>query len=67
MLSLLGGVPGILAGVRASLAGATLLKMPFFFNPRIAFLFSGAVGVIFGYFPARKAAQINPLDALPHE
>jgi putative ABC transport system permease protein len=70
MLSLLGGLAGILAGVGASVGGATLLKVPFVFNPWIvatAFLFSGAVGVIFGYFPARKAAQLNPIDALRHE
>jgi putative ABC transport system permease protein len=70
MLSLLGGIAGIVAGVGASAAGASLLKMPFVFNAwivAIAFLFSGAVGVIFGYFPARKAAQLNPIDALRHE
>jgi putative ABC transport system permease protein len=70
MLSLLGGIAGILAGVGTSAAGASLLKVPFVFNGWIvvvAFLFSGAVGVIFGYFPARKAAQLNPIDALRHE
>jgi putative ABC transport system permease protein len=70
MLSLLGGVAGILLGVGASAAGASLLNVPFVFNAWIvviAFLFSGAVGVIFGYFPARKAAQLNPIDALRHE
>ena len=69
-LSLLGGVTGILAGVGAAAGGASLLNVPFVFNTWIvvvAFLFSGAVGVIFGYFPARKAAQLNPIDALRHE
>ena len=70
MLSLFGGVAGIVAGVGAAAGGASLLNVPFVFNGWIvvvAFLFSGAVGVVFGYFPARKAAQLNPIDALRHE
>jgi len=70
MLSLLGGVAGILVGVGAAVGGASLLKVPFVFNAwivAVSFLFSGAVGVVFGYFPARKAAQLNPIDALRHE
>ncbi|HSD41173.1 MAG TPA: ABC transporter permease [Burkholderiales bacterium] len=69
-LSLLGGTAGVVAGVGAAAAGASLLKVPFVFDAWIvvvAVLFAGAVGVVFGYFPARKAAQLNPIDALRHE
>ena len=70
VLSSLGGLLGILLAIGASLGIATVLKVPFIFNPGImiiAFLFSAIVGVIFGYFPARKAARLNPIDALRYE
>ena len=46
------------------------LKMPFVWEPQInliAFVISGMIGVIFGYFPARRAAALDPIDALRHE
>jgi putative ABC transport system permease protein len=70
VLSSLGGVIGILLALGGSVVLADLMKVPLVFSPGIfavAFLFSMAVGVIFGYFPARKAARLDPIDALRHE
>ncbi|HSO18615.1 MAG TPA: ABC transporter permease, partial [Desulfosarcina sp.] len=70
VLSCFGGVVGIVLGLAGAYAGAKALEVPFVWNPgivAIAFLFSGAVGVIFGYFPARKAARLDPIEALRHE
>jgi putative ABC transport system permease protein len=70
VLSSFGGMIGIALGLSAAGVGARFLGIPFVWNPGIvtlAFLFSGIVGVIFGYFPARKAAQLNPIDALRYE
>ncbi|MCU0576470.1 MAG: ABC transporter permease [Desulfobacterota bacterium] len=70
VLSLFGGLFGIILGLSAAAFGSKLLNVPFIFNPGIvalAFLFSGAVGVVFGYFPARQAARLDPIEALRHE
>jgi putative ABC transport system permease protein len=70
LLSGLGGVLGILLALGVSLALADLLRVPFTFDGGIvltAFLFSAAVGGLFGYFPARRAARIDPIEALRHE
>ncbi|MBU0993504.1 MAG: ABC transporter permease [Proteobacteria bacterium] len=70
VLSSLGGVIGIILGLSAAYGLAGFLGVPFILNIGIvviAFLFSGAVGIIFGYFPARKAAQLDPIEALRHE
>lgn len=70
VLSLFGGVVGIALGLICSAIGAHFLKLPLILDPAImgiAFLFSGAFGVVFGYAPARKAARLDPIDALRHE
>ncbi len=69
-LSCFGGVLGIIIGLSAAAVGANALQVPFILNLNIvmvAFLFSASVGIIFGYFPARKAAHLDPIDALRHE
>jgi putative ABC transport system permease protein len=70
VLSSFGGFFGIILGLLAAAAGAHVLGMPFVLNPGIvatAVVFSAAVGVIFGFFPARKAARLDPIEALRHE
>jgi putative ABC transport system permease protein len=70
MLSLLGGALGVLAGVAGSVAIADTLQWPTEIPPQaivIAAVFSMAVGVVFGYYPARKAAHLDPIEALRYE
>ncbi|MBW9114907.1 ABC transporter permease [Rhizobium cauense] len=69
-LSVFGGVAGILLGVGLGYGAVLALKVPFVISPAmitLAFVFSAAIGMVFGFFPARRAAQLNPIDALRHE
>ena len=69
-LSSLGGTLGILLGITASRLFATLGQWPSVISAAsviIAFLFSAAVGLFFGFYPAKKAARLNPIDALRYE
>jgi len=70
VLSSFGGVFGIFLGLSAAALGAYVMAVPFILNPAIvivAFLFSALIGVVFGYFPARRAARLDPIEALRHE
>jgi putative ABC transport system permease protein len=69
-LSLFGGLVGIVLGLVLALLATRGMQVPFLVEPTIvivAFVFSALVGIVFGYFPARRAARLNPIDALRHE
>jgi putative ABC transport system permease protein len=70
VLSALGGVVGVLIATGASYGLSSVMGVPYTFDATInllALVFSAAIGVIFGYFPARRAARMDPIEALRHE
>lgn len=70
LLCVFGGGIGAALGLGGSYATARALSLPFAIQPLVvvgAFVFSAVIGVAFGYFPARKAARMNPIEALRHE
>jgi macrolide transport system ATP-binding/permease protein len=70
LLSLMGGTAGVGVGVIASKLISMIAGWPTLLNPTVvvaAFLFSAAIGIFFGWYPARQASLLNPIDALRYE
>jgi putative ABC transport system permease protein len=70
VISLLGGIIGILFGMGASKLIGVLAKWPISFMPGsivISFVFSALVGIFFGFYPARRASRLEPIEALRYE
>jgi putative ABC transport system permease protein len=70
LLTMTGGIIGMLLGIGGATLISRLLEWPSLISPQaiiIAILFSGSVGIFFGFYPARKASRLNPIDALRYE
>lgn len=70
VLSSIGGLIGVALGLGIAVGVTSAFDLPYIFNQNIvliAFGFSALVGVVFGFFPARKAARLDPIEALRHE
>ncbi len=70
VLAALGGLIGVVLATGASMVLANVMQVPYLFDPTInllSFVFSAGIGVLFGYFPARRAARLDPIEALRHE
>ena len=70
LLSAIGGGVGVATGIAVSELISSIAEWPTLLSPVAivgAFLFSAAVGVFFGYYPARRASNLNPIEALRFE
>lgn len=70
VLGAMGGILGVVIALIGSLILTTSMNIPFIFDPginMIAFGFAALTGIVFGYFPARRAAHLDPIEAVRHE
>jgi putative ABC transport system permease protein len=70
LLSVMGGVIGILLGLLISYVAANLLNFPLVIMSKaifLSFVVCSAIGIFFGWYPAKKAANLNPIDAIRYE
>ncbi|EIJ33751.1 ABC transporter permease [Thiothrix nivea] len=69
-LAALGGIIGIALATGASVILSQVMSVPYVFDPTInllSFVFSAGIGILFGYMPAKRAARLDPIEALRHE
>jgi putative ABC transport system permease protein len=70
ILSLIGGIIGLLLGLVLSFVAASVLSWPFIFSTTaavVSFIVCAAIGIFFGWYPARKASNLDPINALRYE
>jgi putative ABC transport system permease protein len=70
VLCCFGGLVGIGLALGLSVLLSALIDIPYVFDPAVnvgSFLFSALMGIIFGYYPAHRASQLDPIEALRHE
>jgi putative ABC transport system permease protein len=70
LITFIGGFLGIILGIITSFIIAKIMSLPFTVSLGaigLAFVVSGGIGIIFGWYPARKAASLEPIEALRYE